>query len=73
MQKAIILNMLTKLSVGLGIFGLAGLALYLITAIVRSVKNKSATPFFEIFPRQPWYFSFINISITTMLLVLLSQ
>lgn len=70
MQMTLILNICEKLALALGIIGLVGFAVYLITAIVLSVKNKSIKPLYSVFPQeQPWYLSFMYISIGFLFLI----
>ena len=70
MQTTLILNICEKLAFALGIIGLVGFAVYLIIAIILSVKNKSVEPLYSVFPQeQPWYLSFMYISIGFLFLI----
>lgn len=70
MQMTLIFNICEKLALALGIIGLVGFVVYLITAIVLSVKNKSIEPLCSVFPQeQPWYLSFMYISIGFLFLI----
>jgi hypothetical protein len=64
------MQMSEKLALALGVIGLVGFAVHLIIAIVLSVKNKSIKPFYSVFPQeQPWYLSFMYISIGFLFLI----
>lgn len=64
------MQMSEKLALALGVIGLVGFAVHLIIAIVLSVKNKSIKPFYSVLPQeQPWYLSFMYISIGFLLLI----
>jgi len=64
------MQMNEKLALALGVIGLVGFAVHLIIAIVLSVKNKSIKPFYSVFPQeQPWYLSFMYISIGFLFLI----
>lgn len=69
MQMTLICNICEKLALTLGAIGLVGFAVYLIIAIVLSVKNKSIEPLCSVFPQQPWYLSFMYISIGFLFLI----
>ena len=70
MQTTLILNICEKLAFALGIIGLVGFAVYLIIAIILSVKNKSVEPLYSVCPQeQPWYLSFMYISIGFLFLI----
>lgn len=70
MQMTLILNICERLALALGIIGLVGFAVRLITAMVLSVKNKSIEPLCSVFPQeQPWYLSFMYISIGFLFLI----
>lgn len=70
MQITLILNICEKLALTLGTIGLIGFVVYLIIAIVLSVKNKSIEPLYSVFPQeQPWYLSFMYISIGFLFLI----
>lgn len=69
MQITLILNICEKLALTLGTIGLIGFIVCLILAIELSVKNKSIEPLCQIFPPQPWYLSFMYISITFLFLI----
>lgn len=70
MQMTLICNICEKLALTLGAIGLVGFAVYLIIAIVLSVKNKFIEPLYSVFPQeQPWYLSFIYISIGFLFLI----
>ena len=70
MQMTLILNICEKLALAFGIIGLVGFVAYLIIAIVLSVKNKSVEPLCSVFPQeQPWYLSFMYISIGFLFLI----
>jgi len=63
------MQMSEKLALALGVIGLVGFAVHLIIAIVLSVKNKSIEPLYSVFPPQPWYLSFMYISIGFLFLI----
>lgn len=64
------MQMSEKLALALGVIGLVGFAVHLIIAIVLSVKNKSIKPFYSVLPqKQPWYLSFMYISIGFLFLI----
>ena len=70
MQMTLILNIFEKLALTLGVIGLVGLVGRLIIAIVLSVKNKFIEPLYSVFPQeQPWYLSFMYISIGFLFLI----
>ncbi len=70
MQMTLILNICERLALALGIIGLVGFVVRLITAMVLSVKNKSIEPLCSVFPQeQPWYLSFMYISIGFLFLI----
>lgn len=69
MQMTLILNIYEKLALVLGTIGLVGFVACLIFAIVLSVKNKSIKPLCSVFPPQPWYLSFMYISIASLFLI----
>lgn len=69
MQMTLILNVCEKLALTIGIIGLVGFVVCLIIAIKLSVKNKSIEPLCQIFPPQPWYLSFMYVSIAFLFLV----
>lgn len=52
MQMTLICNICEKLALTLGAIGLVGFAVYLISAIALSVKNKSIEPLYSVFPPQ---------------------
>ena len=62
MQMTLVFNICEKLAWALGLIGVVGFTVYLIIAIVLSVKNKSIEPLCSVFPQQPWYLSFMYIS-----------
>lgn len=68
MQMTLILNICEKLALTLGTIGLIGFIMCLILAIELSVKNKSIEPLCQMFP-QPWYLSFMYISIGFLFLI----
>lgn len=63
------MQMSEKLALALGVIGLVGFAVHLIIAIVLSVKNKSIELLYSVFPPQPWYLSFMYISIGFLFLI----
>ena len=65
----LILNIFEKLALALGTIGLVGFVVCLISAIALSVKNKSIEPLYSVFPPQPWYLSFMYISIGFLFLI----
>lgn len=66
----LIFNICENLALALGIIGLVGFVVRLITAMVLSVKNKSIEPLCSVFPQeQPWYLSFMYISIGFLFLI----
>lgn len=69
MQMTLIFNICEKLALALGIIGLVGFVVCLIISIVLSMKNKSIEPLCSVFPQQPWYLSFMYISITFLFLI----
>lgn len=70
MQMTLILNICENLALALGIIGLVGFVVRLITAMVLSVKNKSIEPLCSVLPqKQPWYLSFMYISIGLLFLI----
>ena len=69
MQMTLILNICEKLTLTLGTIGLIGFIVCLILAIELSVKNKSIEPLCSVFPQQPWYLSFMYISIGFLFLI----
>jgi hypothetical protein len=69
MQMTLILNIFEKLALALGTIGLVGFVVCLISAIALSVKNKSIEPLYSVFPPQPWYLSFMYISIGFLFLI----
>lgn len=74
MQMTLILNIFEKLALALGTIGLVGfvvclIVVCLISAIALSVKNKSIEPLYSVFPPQPWYLSFMYISIGFLFLI----
>lgn len=70
MQMTLIFNICENLALALGIIGLIGFVVRLITAMVLSVKNKSVEPLCSVFPQeQPWYLSFMYISIGFLFLI----
>lgn len=69
MQMTLIFNICEKLALALGIIGLVGFIVCLILAIELSVKNKSIEPLCSVFPQQPWYLSFMYISIGLLFLI----
>ncbi|MBR9961137.1 hypothetical protein [Anaerostipes sp. Marseille-Q3525] len=69
MQMTLILNTCEKLALALGTIGLVGFVVCLIIAIKLSVKTKSIEPLHQIFPQQPWYLSFMYISIASLFLI----
>lgn len=69
MQMTLILNICEKLALTLGTIGLIGFIVCLILAIGLSVKNKSIEPLCSVFPQQPWYLSFMYISIGFLFLI----
>lgn len=69
MQMTLILNICEKLALTLGTIGLIGFIVCLILAIELSVKNKSIEPLCSVFPQQPWYLSFMYISIGFLFLI----
>lgn len=70
MQMTLIFNICENLALALGIIGLVGFVVRLITAMVLSVKNKSIEPLCSVFPQeQPWYLSFMYISIGFLFLI----
>lgn len=69
MQMTLILNICEKLALALGTIGLVGFIVCLIIAIRLSVKNKSIEPLCSVFPQQPWYLSFMYISIAFLFLI----
>lgn len=70
MQMTLILNICENLALAFGIIGLVGFVVRLITAMVLSVKNKSIEPLCSVFPQeQPWYLSFMYISIGFLFLI----
>lgn len=69
MQMTLIFNICERLALALGIIGLVGFVVCLIISIVLSVKNKSIEPLCSVFPQQPWYLSFMYISIGFLFLI----
>lgn len=69
MQMTLILNICEKLALTLGTIGLIGFIVCLILAIELSVKNKSIESLCSVFPQQPWYLSFMYISIGFLFLI----
>jgi|GEM_PF-2759927 len=69
MQMTLILNICEKFALALGTIGLIGFIACLIIAIELSAKNKSIEPLRQIFPPQPWYLSFMYISIASLFLI----
>lgn len=70
MQMTLIFNICENLALALGIIGLVGFVVRLITAMVLSVKNKSIEPLCSVFPQeQPWYLSFMYIAIGFLFLI----
>lgn len=69
MQMTLILNICEKLALTLGTIGLIGFIVCLILAIELSVKNKSIEPLCSVFPQQPWYLSFMYMSIISLFLI----
>lgn len=70
MQMTLIFNICENLALALGIIGLIGFVVRLIAAMVLSVKNKSVEPLCSVFPQeQPWYLSFMYISIGFLFLI----
>lgn len=69
MQMTSILNICEKLALVIGTIGLVGFIVCLIIAIRLSVKNKSMEPLSHVFPQQPWYLSFMYISIGFLFLL----
>ena len=69
MQMTLILNIFEKLALALGTIGLVGFVVCLISAIALSVNNKSIEPLYSVFPPQPWYLSFMYISIGFLFLI----
>lgn len=69
MQMTLVFNICEKLAWALGLIGFVGFVVYLISAIALSVKNKSIEPLYSVFPPQPWYLSFMYISIGFLFLI----
>lgn len=69
MQMTLILNIFEKLALMLGIIGVVGFVACLIIAVILSVKNRSIEPLSQVFPQQPWYLSFMYISIAFLFLI----
>lgn len=70
MQMTLVFNICEKLAWALGLIGVVGFTVYLIIAIVLSVKNKSIEPLYSVFRQeQPWYWNFMYISIGFLFLI----
>lgn len=69
MQMTLVFDICEKLAWALGLIGLIGFVVCLISAIALSVKNKSIEPLYSVFPPQPWYLSFMYISIGFLFLI----
>lgn len=69
MQITLIFNICEKLALAIGTIGLIGFMVCLINAIALSVENKSIKPLCSVFPPQPWYLSFMYISIGFLFLI----
>ena len=69
MQMTLIFNICEKLALAIGTIGLIGFMVCLIRAVALSVKNKSIKPLCSVFPPQPWYLSFMYISIASLFLI----